>query len=286
MQKVLIAVSLSLVAGFSIGAILMDKDDDSGPGSGNIATDSIAPDYTQQIRALEQRLADEQNARRLLEEQVDALAERLDSVIPGDAESVSRGSARAAVVNAEPEGARTRGGRVAARMQRMQEWRFNRLVQGGYTEDEAQRLLDAESDAQLQAMQAEWEAYRQGTARDPFVAASSTQDILRQQLGDAEYERYLRAQGAPAAVEVVSVLDRSPGSVAGLQPGDEIVSYNGERTFSISDLRRLSLQGEPGDNVIVEIDRDGVRMQLSVPRGPIGMNGSGAGARGFNLFGG
>ena len=88
------------------------------------------------------------------------------------------------------------------------------------------------------------------------------------------------------AVASTSVLEGSPGGKAGLRPGDEIISYNGERTFSMTDLRELTMAGEAGENAIIEIDRDGVRMQLSIPRGPIGMNGSGASVRTMNWWGG
>ena len=43
---------------------------------------------------------------------------------------------------------------------------------------------------------------------------------------------------------------------------------------------------EPGEDVVIEVERDGVRMQLTVPRGPIGITGSGANVRGLNWWGG
>ncbi|MDH3622151.1 MAG: hypothetical protein OER91_14725, partial [Gammaproteobacteria bacterium] len=71
-----------------------------------------------------------------------------------------------------------------------------------------------------------------------------------------------------------------------LQKGDELVSYNGERVFNVVELRNQTMQGEPGEDVIIEIVRDGNRMQLTVPRGPIGIAGSGANIRGANWWGG
>ncbi len=86
--------------------------------------------------------------------------------------------------------------------------------------------------------------------------------------------------------KIVVDLASAPGGKAGLRPGDEFISYNGERTFSMMDLRNLAFSGEAGENAIIEIDRDGVRMQLSIPRGPIGMNGNGASVRTMNWWGG
>ena len=82
------------------------------------------------------------------------------------------------------------------------------------------------------------------------------------------------------------MLNGSPGSEAGLQPGDQIVSYNGARVFNVADMRELTLQGAAGEDVVIEIDREGVRMQLSVPRGPVGITGSGANIRRMNRWGG
>ena len=86
--------------------------------------------------------------------------------------------------------------------------------------------------------------------------------------------------------KIVVDLASAPGGKAGLRPGDEFISYNGERTFSMMNLRNLAFSGEAGENGIIEVDRDDVRMQLSIPRGPIGMNGSGASVRTMNWWGG
>jgi len=48
----------------------------------------------------------------------------------------------------------------------------------------------------------------------------------------------------------------------------------------------LGAEIDAGESAIIEIDRDGVRMQLSIPRGPIGMNGNGAVVRTMNWWGG
>jgi len=65
----------------------------------------------------------------------------------------------------------------------------------------------------------------------------------------------------------------SPAAAAGLLPGDEIVSYGGKRVFGQPDLNAFVLEGTPGETVVVEIDRNGQRLQVVVPRGPIGITG-------------
>jgi len=102
---------------------------------------------------------------------------------------------------------------------------------------------------------------------------------LRQELGDYEYERYLVANNRPTSVGVGTVLESSPGQVAGLQPGDQIVSYDGQRVFSTVDLNQQTMQGVPGESVVVDFLRDGVPMQVVVPRGPIGISTRGGRGR-------
>ncbi len=147
-------------------------------------------------------------------------------------------------------------------------------------------MLSQESRAQYQAMQAAHEAERRGETVDPSSVMTGPQALLRAELGDDDYARYLDAQGQPTAIEVTQVLEGSAGSRAGLQSGDRIVAYAGERVFHVNDLRSMTLQGSLGEDVVIEIERDGMRMQLSVPRGPVGISGSGANLRNMNWWGG
>ena len=41
----------------------------------------------------------------------------------------------------------------------------------------------------------------------------------------------------------------------------------------MSDLISETLQGEPGQNVVVDFMRDGVQMQVVIARGPFGITG-------------
>ena len=98
-------------------------------------------------------------------------------------------------------------------------------------------------------------------------------DALREELGDADYERYLEANNRSTSISISSVIDSSPAQAAGLRSGDEIVRYDGERVFSMTDLTQQAIDGLPGQNVAVDIVRNGVPMQVVMPRGPIGISG-------------
>ena len=171
-------------------------------------------------------------------------------------------------------------------MQQYNENRVTRMVEGGFSAEEARNIIEQESAVRYEAMRAAWEAERSGEPFDPFAPWTDPQRLLRDSIGDDVYERYLESQGQPTSIEVTQVMSNSPGARSGLEPGDRISRYNGERVFSISDLRMLTMQGNPGEDVVVEVMRDGVLMQLSLPAGPIGITGSGARTRAMNWWGG
>jgi hypothetical protein len=52
------------------------------------------------------------------------------------------------------------------------------------------------------------------------------------------------------------------------------------------ELRSMSFSGNRGEDVVVEVIRDGQRMQLVLPRGPMGITGSGASMGFRGSFGG
>jgi S1-C subfamily serine protease len=90
-----------------------------------------------------------------------------------------------------------------------------------------------------------------------------------------DYERYLQADGRPTAIPVRDVLASSPAERSGLQPGDEIVAYGGKRVFDMGELNALTLEGVPGESVVVDVRRNGQSLQLVMPRGPLGVTGGG-----------
>ncbi len=268
------AIAVSLIAGLALGAWLASDD-----GAGTASTPAVeAPDrqpLEERILSLEQLIAGERQARLALEQQVMALTETTERLMAGALSPVAGNADRAAGEDRRGAAEPRRPRDFVGLMQRFENRRLGSLVDGGFSEDEARRILRQESEAEFRAMQKAWEAQQQGAAVDPMESMFAAQQLLRAELGDAEYERYLAASGQPTSVQVTRVLDGSPASSIGLEPGDQIVSYDGARVFDVADLRRQTLEGRPGEDVVIEIDRDGVRMQLSVPRGPVGISGSG-----------
>ena len=229
---------------------------------------------------LERQLGAEIEKRAALEQRVQDLGhelEELHAALP--ARSADSESADPPPPSAGPDGP---GGQRFGRNFRPQtpEQRISTLEEGGFSPDRAAWIEQRRAELQLQALQAQY-AQRRGDTVDP--AQMRPEQTLRSELGDADYAKYLEAQGRPTKVGVANVLPSSPAEKAGMQPGDQILSYAGQRVFNMADLTDLTLQGTPGQSVTLEVQRNQQTVQLVIPRGPIGISG---GAGGGGQFGG
>ena len=290
MNKTLLAIILSLAAGAAVGAIAMNATQSTTGGSSQdtVYFDASAP-AGDRIAALERIVAEERDARLVLEEQMHGLyadLERLDS--PELRELLRQfemGRQQDEQRRAERQGSQQSGTR-SRRMRDYKQMRTDRLVAGGFTEDRAKQILAMEDDIRMDLLQAEYEAHQGGNEEDFWTRANNYQNTLRNQLGEAEYEKYLVAQGGQASVMVSDVIGSSPANRAGLKTGDRIISYDGNRVYTMWELKDLAFGGSPGEDVILDIERDGQRMQLVVPRGPLGISGNGANTASRGMFGG
>ena len=270
-DKRYIAIIISLVAGFAVAAVTLKSIE---PGeSVRPATDASAhfdqsAATEERIRALEVAVAEERNARQLLEDELLALYDELDALreVEGEAATPDEPATTAAVQLSRWEAFRQRGRTAAS-----SEARTAALVDAGFSPDRAAWIVQREDELRLEGMQARFEAQRAGDAQAIMDASRLADGRLRSYFDESEYEQYLEAYGRPTTVSIGDVIQSSPGQLAGLQAGDEIVRYDGERVFSFSDVNRAQLQGEPGESVVMDIVRDGAPMQIVLPRGPIGI---------------
>ncbi len=152
-----------------------------------------------------------------------------------------------------------------------------RLLDNGFNEQEVQWIEQQRAEAQSDRLTAIYQARRERAKRlqEAGQQPSSPFRDLRDRLGDEAFERYLAANGQPTSIEINSVLPRSPGENAGLQVGDKITHYDGERVFNVSHLNSLTVLGEEGESILVEVQREGGRTQITLPRGPIGIRSGG-----------
>jgi len=269
MNKIVVAVAISLLAGLAVGAFFIDA-----PQPETVVASSVDPgDYFDQtaatetrIRALEAAVAEERNARQLLEDELQILYAEIERLSDVRAETDEERVAEVRENQERLEEFRRR------RADFTDEGRATRLIDAGFTPERADWILQRESELLMESMQARFDARRSGEPFDPFDASLDPNSALRAEIGDAQYEQYLQANDRSTAVSVGSVFESSPAQRAGLQPGDQIVNYDGTRVFDVSDLNQQTMLGEPGESVVVDITRDGMPMQVVMPRGPIGVS--------------
>ncbi len=252
----------------------------AGPPAGT--TDAIpsrpagaAPDSAR-LEKVESALRAETERRQALEERVTELDAAV-AKLRGAASSVAADSGPDATPDAG-EGVGS-GAPPAAFRNRFRpqaetaEERIDKLVAAGFSAERAAYIEQRRSELALQALEQQYTARRDGQPVPSGPNAGET--TLRAELGDDDYARYLAAEGRPTTVGVFNVLAGSPAAQAGLQAGDEVTSYGGKRVFDVRDLNQLTLQGTPGESVVVDVLRNGQPMQVVIPRGPLGIGGGG-----------
>jgi S1-C subfamily serine protease len=68
----------------------------------------------------------------------------------------------------------------------------------------------------------------------------------------------------PHGAFIATVRSGGPAARAGLQPGDIVVSFNGERVETFDDLTRTIASAAPGTTVQLGVLRNGHVLQLAV----------------------
>lgn len=149
----------------------------------------------------------------------------------------------------------------------------DRLQAAGYPPDRIEWLRARSEELQRQRRLAEAEQRAKGLPVDPVkeMAYVFDKDIeLRYEIGDAEYERYLRALGKPTNVQVAEVLPESIAESAGIRTGDVILDYDNKRLFNLGELNGLAI-GKDGSPATITVSRDGAILKVVVPGGIIGV---------------
>jgi hypothetical protein len=280
MSKVLLLLAAGLLAGLAVVLWLRDEPTPvaalssgstiAGGGSGQGASAGTAA----RLGELEAALKAEIAQRTALEARVAELGNELAALREPESDTGGRadrsGDAPANAPPGPPRFARNGGpwrGDPRAR-------ELDRLVAAGFAPDRAEWITQRTAELRMQALQAQYDAAREGRPQDqaPGFAGDGT---LRAELGDSDYERYLTALGRPTSVPVQSVIPSSPAERSGLKAGDEVVAYDGKRVFDMRELNQMTLEGTAGESVTVSVRRDGQTVQLTMPRGPLGIFGGG-----------
>lgn len=269
MKSLLIASVVSFAAAFA-AAGLFYADKAGPPADSALDTPSFDRNLPmeQRIVALEQAVSVERQARQLLEDEIFYLTNELALQ---DRDEYS--PAEIAIANDDTSAPARSDRREDYRRRNSSAGRIERLIEAGFLPGRAAQIVQREAQLQMESLQARYEAERSGNPVEWWRGRDSSSSSLRNELGDTDYARYLEANNRATSVSISSVIESSPAAAAGLLPGDEIVRYDGQRVFSMTELTQQTMNGTSGENVAVDIMRDGIQMQVVMPRGPFGISG-------------
>jgi membrane-associated protease RseP (regulator of RpoE activity) len=276
--------ALSLVAGVVIGGRgnrgRMQSADRPPAGPGSAPKDSgsrdaeVSPAHAtelkRQLELLASKLAAEAQERRHLEARLDLLAAQLAALRGsgdehGHAAAASSTNATTGAVADPKSGAEGLTGMERA------------LIAAGVDATTASDIKRREDQLALSTVYLRDQATREGWMHTPRFAEEMAKidqqrTPLRDEIGDDAYDRYLAALDQPNRVAVNEVLSDSPAAAAGLQAGDVVLRYGDTRIFAPRDLVNATRSGVAGETVQVELLRAGQRLQIDVPRGPLGVS--------------
>ena len=150
------------------------------------------------------------------------------------------------------------------------------LIAAGFSPDDAAYLSQRWGEQEMASLYLRDQAIREGWIDTPRYS-DAVRDLrqgnssLRDEIDDVTYDQLLFAAGRHNRIAVASVIDSSPAQTLGLQSGDVILSYDGNRIYSGRDLRTATTTGDVDVPVAMQVERDGELIEFYIPRGPIGI---------------
>ena len=215
--------------------------------------------FAQRLEQLELTLERQLLENRELQRRIELLEQTLDLALQQELPAVTRAPA----LNDD------RGGMAATDREAMATQRaVNSLLEAGFDEFRANDILAEVNRVRAEVLSA-LELQEERPDRDEVQLEVSNR--LKLSLGEYDYEQFLNATGQPTRVPVREVQPESPAAIAGLQPGDEIVRYAGERVFNSTELIDKTSNSIEGSSVLVEVEREGIPYSFTVPAGSLGV---------------
>jgi membrane-associated protease RseP (regulator of RpoE activity) len=185
---------------------------------------------------------------------------------------------RARLVRVEREEASAGGPATGEQPQRSStpEEQRDALLRAGVLPEVAEDIVWRRAQVSLAQLELRDEAARDGwigTARfrEEMQRINEERVSIEDEIGADAYDRYLFETGQTNRVAVESVLPGSAADENGLMPGDVIERYGETKVMDFADLRSATRTGERDELVPVSVLRDGRRLEMWLPRGPIGI---------------
>ena len=223
------------------------------------------PGESAAIAALRDALEREHAARLKMAEQIELLREDLAQSSSQPA-APNHGPARHAATTPPELGVETAS--------EFAELWFNEqaLLEVGLSQHEIEELRRQFDEVELEKLEARDRALREGWSSSSRHSRE-LRDIhtrFRQDIGEENYDRVLYASGRKNRVRVGDLLRGSAAEDSGVEVGDVIIRYAGQRVFDPSTLYIWTTKGDFGESIILEVQRGNETIRLAVPRGPLG----------------
>ena len=274
-------VPLLLLATLVVFALTRESSGQAEAQNGGISQLFSSADNTlqQRVQKLEGALEESNRIQNELLELVDELHKKLEAGADATVEtrtSAVRGRSR------QRSGVQNER---ASRMERHREYReiqTQRLLEAGLSPDRVEFILDKQERFQYDYMRYSYEyrhlqdksSERGAELKEQLEIHSNPRRLMEHELNKQEFDLYLQANGERQEMRIDRVVSETPAASIGLQPGDKIISYNGERVFHMGDLRAQIYKVTPGETVPLEVEREGGNREvLYVPSGPLGIQG-------------
>ncbi|MGH3054848.1 MAG: PDZ domain-containing protein [Gaiellaceae bacterium] len=237
--------------------------------------DRHAAPLQHQLEQLSAQVTAEANERRRLTERMEGLATELAALRGrGDGGAHTATAEPASAAAAPPKEVATNDTATAAKGEDGTTSMERALVAAGIGAPAAVEIKRRNDQLALSEIYLRDQATRDGWLDTPRFAEEmakidAQRTSVRDEIGDAAYDRYLAALDQPNRVAVNEVLLDSPAAAAGLQAGDVVLRYGDTRIFAPSELVAATRGGVADETVRMEIIRAGQRIEVDVPRGPL-----------------
>jgi hypothetical protein len=262
-----IVAAAGVVIGFGLVSLLRGNDDEPLPSPVVTPSQENAANISGEIAACQDDLALERSSRIALaekmERQIDRLGKQLALCQSKPGEPKTPEEAAQDIIDISPDSLWARGS-----------FSDDALLELGVEPAEIEKLRERFEALELSERETRDIATREGWSEHSLYGheIQAMRREFREEVGDENYDKVLYAAGRNNRARVGHMVRGSAAENAGIQVGDVIVGYAGERIFDPPSVFELTTQAERGENTRVEILRDGEIISLIVPRGPMGID--------------
>lgn len=150
------------------------------------------------------------------------------------------------------------------------------LIQNEIPRDIAEDIIKHIGENKMALLELRDQAFREGWIDSEkylkkSLELSNPSAGLRNEFGDTIYDQYLYAVGETNRILIKDVYPDSQAEYAILKPGDVFIKYAGKIILTMNDLRIATASGVKGETVLVELQRNGAAVAVTVSRGPLGV---------------